>query len=78
MATRHTITERELNEWLCRPQWHTFASSASGDGVKRLDIDVGTEEGPVLRVTDRGETVFLGTDKAAAVAAYNSAHCGSE
>ena len=67
---RHTITEKELNEWLCRPQWQIFASSADQGGVKRLEVDCGGDTN-VFRVTVRGEVVFLGADKTAAVSAYN-------
>lgn len=72
MKGRHTITLDELDEWLRRPQWQTFASSFSRDSNKGLEIDAASE-GPVFRVFDHGETKFLGTDKAAAVAAYNAA-----
>ena len=68
----HQITELELNEWLCRPQWKIFASSGGPDRVKRLEIDSGSDC-LVFRVTSNGETAFLGTDKTAAVAAYNDA-----
>ena len=69
---RHTITAEELDEWLRMPQWHTFASSGSDVSHKRLQIDAGSD-GPVFRVTDHGETKFLGTDRSAAIAAYNDA-----
>lgn len=69
----HKITERELNEWLCRPQWQVFASSGGQNSNKRLEVD-SSESGHIFRVTDRGQTTFLGADKAAAVAAYNEAH----
>jgi len=69
---RHTITEHELNEWLSRPQWQVFASSGGSDSNKCLEIDA-AEGGRVFRVTDHGETVFLGADKVAAIAAYNEA-----
>lgn len=69
---RHEVTEKELNEWLCREQWQPFASSASATSNKRLDVD-SSDSVRAFRVIDRGETIFLGTDKAAAIAAYNSA-----
>lgn len=72
MNGRHTITAAELDEWLHRPQWHAFARSFSNVSHKMLEID-GAASGPVFRVTDHGETRFLGADKAAAVAAYNEA-----
>jgi len=69
---RHTITLDELDEWLRRPQWQAFARSLTNLSHKALEVDAASS-GPVFRVTDRGETMFLGTDKAAAVAAYNAA-----
>lgn len=68
----HAISEKELNEWLCRPQWQVFASSGHPGFAKRLEID-SSETGHVFRVISQGETIFLGADKAAAVAAYNGA-----
>lgn len=68
----HTITEKELNEWLCRPQWQVFASSAGRGSAKRLEVD-GAADNHVFRVMVRGHAVFLGADKTAAVAAYNDA-----
>lgn len=69
---KHTITERELNEWLSRPQWQTFARSAGSGSNKSLEVDA-SDIGRAFRVTDHGETIFLGADKTAAIAAYNSA-----
>lgn len=66
---RHTINAVELDEWLRRPQWQMFASSAGPDTNKRFEVDTGG----VFRVTDHGETIFLGADKIAAIDAYNSA-----
>lgn len=69
----HTITESELDEWLRKPQWHIYASSGvRAGGAKRLEIDIGAN-GRAFRVTCRGDTIFLGADQAAAVAAYNTA-----
>jgi hypothetical protein len=68
----HQISERELDEWLCQPQWKIFASSAGRDGSKRLEVD-GAANTRVFRVTVCGEVAFLGADKTAAVAAYNAA-----
>ena len=73
MKGRHTITEAELDEWLRRPQWKDFARSFSSVSQKALDIDAAASNGLVFRVIDHGETKFLGTDKAAAIAAYNDA-----
>lgn len=69
---RHTITEKELNEWLCQPQWQILASSCGNDSNKQLEFDR-TEYGCVFRVSNHGETIFLGANKSAAVAAYNDA-----
>lgn len=68
----HTISEKDLNEWLCRPQWQTYASSGEQGFHKRLEID-SADGGHVFRTTRNGETIFLGSDKAAAIAAYNEA-----
>jgi hypothetical protein len=70
---RHTITPDELDEWLRRPQWQTFARSGSAVSNKKLEIDAATNGPVVFRVTDHGETRFLGTDAAAAITAYNAA-----
>lgn len=69
---RHEITEHELDAWLSRSQWQLFASCGGPGSHKRLEIDAGND-GRVFRVIDRGETVFLGADKTAAIAAYNAA-----
>lgn len=68
---RHTVTDQELDEWLRQPQWKMFASSGSETSNKRLLVDGGATT--VFRVIDHGETVFLGADRAAAIAAYNNA-----
>lgn len=73
MKGRHTITQEELDEWLRRPQWQAFARSFSAVSHKTLEIDSTVSDGRVFRVTDHGETVFLGGDKATAIAAYNEA-----
>lgn len=73
MTERHMITLDELDEWLRRPQWQAFARSFSDFSHKALELDAAVSGGPVFRVTDHGETKFLGTDKAAAIAAYNEA-----
>lgn len=72
MKGRHTITQNELDEWMRRPQWQTFARSFSNVSRKSLEIDGST--GPaVFRVTDHEEIKFIGTDMTAAIAAYNDA-----
>jgi hypothetical protein len=73
MTGRHTITPEELDEWLRRPQWRAFATSISDVSHKSLEVDAAVSSGPVFRVVDHGETKFLGTDKAAAIGAYNAA-----
>lgn len=73
MTKRHTITPMELDEWLRRPQWQAFARSCSSVSHKALEVDAAVSNGPVFRVTDHSETTFIGTDKAAAIAAYNAA-----
>lgn len=73
MSGRHTITEDELDEWLRRPQWQAFAKSFSSVSQKALEFDGAISGALVFRVTDHGETKFLGTDRAAAIAAYNEA-----
>jgi hypothetical protein len=69
---RHTITSDELDKWMVMPQWVTFARSSSSVSHKVFEIDA-TAPDIVFRVTDHGETKFIGTDKAAAIAAYNAA-----
>jgi hypothetical protein len=74
MKERHTITHSELDEWLRRPQWQIFARSGSAVSNKALEVDGAVLNGPpVFRVTDHGETKFIGADRAAAIAAYNEA-----
>jgi len=73
MRERHTITADDLDEWLRRPQWQTFASSFCAVSNKKIEIDAAADGPVVFRVTDHDETKFLGTDRAAAVAAYNDA-----
>lgn len=70
---RHKIALQELDEWIRRPQWQAFASSANALSRKKLEVDGAAIGGPIFRVIDRGETIFLGADMAAAVAAYNEA-----
>jgi hypothetical protein len=70
---RHEVTERELDEWLRRPQWQLFASSCGPQSNKRMEVDAGTDGSRVFRVTDHGETIFLGVDQKAAIATYNNA-----
>lgn len=72
MKGRHTITESELDEWLRTPQWRAFARSFSSVSQKALEIDAASE-GPVFRVTDHGDTKFIGADRTAAIVAYNDA-----
>ena len=69
---RHTITLADLDEWLRTPQWRRFASSFSSGSNKGLEVDA-SPTGRIFRVFDHGETKFLGTDMAAAIAAYNDA-----
>lgn len=73
MKGRHTITQKELDEWMRRPKWIAFARSVSAVSHKALEVDGATSGDPVFRVTDHGGTTFVGTDKAAAIAAYNEA-----
>jgi hypothetical protein len=72
MKGRHTITVEELDEWMRRPQWQAFARSFSGTSHKAFELDAAADN-LVFRVTDHGETKFLGADKVAAIAAYNEA-----
>lgn len=66
---RHTVTVEELETCLNAEAWHSIASSYGNGSAKSMEVD----NGGVLRVRDHGETKFLGTDKAKAVAAYNDA-----
>lgn len=63
----HTITESDLEEWLNRPRWEVYASSGGPNTRKTLEADR-----DIFRVKHGDETVFLGSDRAAAVAAYNA------
>lgn len=69
---RHTVNERELDAWLCIARWQEFAGSYGQGSDKSFEVDA-TNGDLVFKVTDRGETVFLGTDRQAAIAAYNKA-----
>lgn len=68
---RHRITETELDEWMSdqRTRWVQFAASSSLESNKRLEVSLGGE----YRVTDAGAVSYLGTDKSAAIRAYNDA-----
>lgn len=73
MTKRHTITPNELDEWLRRPQWQVFARSCSSESRKSLEVDAASPSGPVFRVVDHGETLFIGMDRVAAIDTYNAA-----
>ena len=69
---RHTITEKDLDEWLRTPQWQAVASSLDRHSNKSLEVDV-SPDGPVFRVVSHNETLFIGMDKITAVDIYNKA-----
>lgn len=66
----HTITQEDLEFWLSEEEWHQFACSHGVGTNKRFDV---SSPSGLLRVKDHGKVVYEGTDRAAAVAAYNSA-----
>lgn len=67
---RHTVTVKELDDWLRKEGWAQFAANYGDGSSKSFDVDPAAG---VYRVRDHGKTVFLGTDKMAAIAAYNDA-----
>ena len=67
---RHTITEAELTAWMSQETtWHQGACSHGNGSSKSLDWDGRN----VFRVRDHGKTIFLGSDLARAITAYNEA-----
>ena len=66
MPEPHIITADELLDWL-RTQWQTFASSSGLNSSKRLEAAFTGE----FKVTNKGDLVYLGTSRVAAVRAYN-------
>lgn len=66
--SRHTVTEAEFDEWAL-DHWVQFASSGGQDSHKRLEVNLSQ---PMFRVFDRGNTIYLGGNKSAAIAHYNS------
>lgn len=73
MSERHTIKADDLEKWLRCPQWQVFASSFCAASNKKLEVDAAADGPVVFRVTDHDETKFLGTDRIAAIDAYNEA-----
>lgn len=67
--SRHTVTEKELDDWLAEAAWRRFAGSFGDGSSKSLE----TDGRGVYRVIVGRATVFLGADKSAAIAAYNEA-----
>lgn len=68
VMSRHTITEKEITDWLTADAWHLAASSAGNGSNKRLETNKGT-----FRVKDHGEITYAGDSVSAAVDAYNQA-----
>lgn len=68
MTKRHTITDTELNEFM-GTHWVRFASSVGETSHKRFEVGFNG----LFRVTDHGNEVYVGYDKANAIAAYNEA-----
>lgn len=70
MANRHTITEKEMADWMDAPTWRVAASSSSANSSRKF-LEVNQFRN--FRVRDHDDTVYLGEDLAAAVEAYNNA-----
>lgn len=67
--SHHTITVKELDDYLSQEGWDIAASSHGSGASKQLEIS----RSGVFRVTDHGTVTYSGSDKAAAGAAYNEA-----
>lgn len=63
---RHTINVGDMIDWLDQ-QWIAYARDS--EAQKSIECSAGVME--KYRVTQRGETVYLGTSIADAVNAYN-------
>lgn len=66
---RHTVTAEELDEFVTE-QWAHFAGCFSPDANKSFLVNVGTG---VYQVLSDGAVTYEGSDKHAAIAAYNEA-----
>ena len=65
---RHLLNESELVQWMGE-KWSQYAASGGEGTLKRLELNF---DG-LFRVIDRGEVVYLGDDRTAAILAYNDA-----
>lgn len=70
MSKRHTITVKELDDYMLQDTWHLFASSGSVHGSQK---QIEFSNSGMFRVRDHGEYVYTGKDAGTAVEAYNSA-----
>jgi hypothetical protein len=66
---RHTITLKDVNDYLGREVWDRVASSFGSKFAKTLEYDRSGK----FRVTDHGTVVYLGENEVAAINAYNEA-----
>lgn len=66
---RHTVTVKELTDWIKTEAWHNAASSHGNGSHKIISMSNSGE----FRVTDHDNITYSGTDMSAAVDAYNAA-----
>jgi hypothetical protein len=67
--SQHTITEKDLTEWLAE-QWFLYASSFGSDSNKSFEVNATSGK---CRVTERGVKIYEGGSKATAIRKYNAA-----
>jgi hypothetical protein len=67
---RHTITLKDVNDYLDREVWGRVASSYGNDGASK---SFECNRSGQFRVTDHGAVVYLGENEVAAINAYNEA-----
>jgi hypothetical protein len=66
---RHTVTVKDIDEWMHKEVWHLAAASSGNGSLKKLEMS----NAGMFRVTDHDDTKYFGGDKNAAVDAYNAA-----
>ena len=65
---RHTVTVKELNDWINKDGWSRFAGSFNKESNKTLEVSILRQ----FRVTDRGVIKYFGDSDVAAIDAYNA------
>lgn len=66
---RHTITVKDMMDWINTEIWHNAASCHGNGSSKKLEMN----NTGAFRVTDHDKIVYIGGHLPAAVDAYNAA-----